>query len=45
MSADAGALEALIEMVGFPATPTIVIGRAVLPGFEVNRKRIEELLR
>jgi len=38
-------MKELLRVVGFPATPTLVIDQEVLLGFKVNRRRIAELVR
>jgi hypothetical protein len=37
-------MKELLRLVGFPATPTLVIDQEVLLGFRVNLRRIEELV-
>jgi hypothetical protein len=44
VAADRKAMKELLRLVGFPATPTLVIDQEVLRGFRVNLRRIEELV-
>lgn len=44
VTADARAMGELLNIVGFPATPTLTTGKEVILGIAVNRRRIKELL-
>jgi glutaredoxin 3 len=44
IAVSARAKKELIRLTGFPAVPTLVIGREVIWGFDANRQHIEDLL-